>query len=332
MLSRILREPEARFKLLLGVSVTGVLTYLAYRELDLASLQQRIAVIPVYPILLCFIGQVCLQIFHMFRWGTLLRKLETVPWLRIYSLNVISNAALYILPMRLGEFVRPTYAASQTQLKFSQTSSTSVIERVIDGTIIGSLALVALFSSRSSYGNEDIFRSALLLLLVVFLLLAFLLFAVRNSEWIQKCITLTIGRVSSRLSEFLGQFITQFTQATNEFLSIQTLSLYLGLSLSIWLIDALSIYALFEILDADLPFQATFMALSLIVLGSFLPSGPGQIGVFEYSVSLGLAVFGIQLEDGILIGALYHGILLGTIILMGLSGFVISRLLPSKPH
>ena len=332
MLSRILREPQALFRILIGVSVTILLTYLAFRELDLASIQRRMAVIPVFPILLCLIGQALLQLFHMLRWGTLLRKLEVVPWLRIYSLNVIGNAALYILPMRLGEFVRPTLAASQTQLKFSQTSSTSVIERAIDGIIIAGLALVALFSSRSGSGNEDIFRSALLLLLIVIFLFTLLFIAVRNTEWILKFIGRTIGQVSSRLSEILRQFVTQFTQATSKFLTFQTLSLYLGLSLSIWLIDALSIYALFSILDARFPFQATFMALSLIVLGSFLPSGPGQIGVFEYSVSLGLAVFGMPLEDGILIGALYHGILLGTIILLGLSGFTASRFLLSKPQ
>jgi uncharacterized protein (TIRG00374 family) len=330
MLSKILREPDARLKLLLGVSITCVLTYLAYRELDLVSLQQRIAGIPVYPILLCFIGQVCLQIFHMLRWGTLLRKLEAVPWLRIYSMNVISNAALYILPMRLGEFVRPTYAASQTQLKFSQTSSTSVIERTIDGIIIGSLALIALYSSRSGSGNEDIFRSAVALLLAVCVLMIALVLVARNTESALMIISRTIGRVSTRLSDSLGKFIWQFTNATREFFSLRTLILYLGFSLAIWLIDALSIFALFDILDAYLPFQATFMALSLIVLGSFLPSGPGQVGVFEYSVALGLTVFGLQLEDGILIGALYHGILLGTIILMGLSGLAVGRILPSK--
>jgi uncharacterized protein (TIRG00374 family) len=331
MVSKKLREPNARYKLLLGVSVTAVLGYLAFHELDLASLRERIADIPVYPILLCLIGQVCLQLFHMLRWGTLIRKMGKVPWLRIYSLNVIGNAALYILPMRLGEFARPTIAASQTQLKFGQTSSTSVIERVMDGIIIGSLALVALFSSHGGAGIADILRSTVVWLVLVFFLFALLLVAARNSEWIQKIISFTIGQVSSRLSEILERFIRQFIDATRAFVSIQTLSLFLGLSLLIWLIDALSIYALFEILDARFPFQATFMALSLIVLGSFLPSGPGQLGVFEYSVSFGLAVFGIQLEEGLLIGAIYHSILLGTILLMGLSGFVINQFFLSEP-
>ncbi len=330
MLSKILRDPQNLFKILLGVCVTILVTYLAYREVDLASIQQRIADIPLYLILLCLVGQVLLQLFHMLRWGTLLRKLEVVPWLRIYSLNVIGNAALYILPMRLGELVRPTLAASQTQLKFSQTSSTSVIERAIDGIIIGSLALVALSSSRLVSGYQNFFRSALLWLLLVFFLSALLLAAVRNTEWILKVNARTLGRLSSRLSETLGRFIRQFSLAVKEFLSYRTFALYLGFSLMVWFIDALSIYTLFAILDAPAPFQATFMALSLIVLGSFLPSGPGQIGVFEYSVSLGLAVFGISLEDGILIGALYHGILLGTITLMGFSGLVLSRYILTK--
>jgi uncharacterized protein (TIRG00374 family) len=258
--------------------------------------------------------------------------LKQVPWPKIYSINVISNVALYILPVRLGEFVRPTYSANQTNLNIGQTASTSVIERAIDGIIIGSLALVALISSRSTSGHEDILRSAVLLILIVCLLLAVLLLAVRYSESIRQIISQTIGRISARLSEILGSFIFEFTKATNEFLSIGTLSQYLGLSIAIWLVDTISLYALFEILDAKFPFQATFMALSLIVLGSFLPSGPGQLGVFEYSVALGLAIFGMQIEDGILVGALYHGILLGTVSLMALSGLVLSRRDSSNPE
>jgi hypothetical protein len=72
------------------------------------------------------------------------------------------------------------------------------------------------------------------------------------------------------------------------------------------------------------------MAPSVIVPRSYLPSGPGQIGVFEYSVSLGLVVFGIQLEDGIFIGAFYHVLVLGTLVMMALCGLVVSRVLPLK--
>lgn len=332
ILSRAAWGSRTRSRLIIGVLFSLLLTYLAYRQLNPASLRERIGAIPLYPVLLCIGGQICLQLLHMVRWGILIRKLDTVPWLKVFSINVISNAALYLLPMRLGELFRPTISAAQTKLKISQTSTTSVIERTVDGLMIGSLALVSVFSRLEGPGSNEFVRPSILLSIIIFFLLASLFIVVRKREWPLKIILYFLRPFPPRISVSVVQFVEQFTKATGDLLKTKTLLPYIGLSLGIWLIDASSIYVLFSILDGTFPFQATLVALSFVVLGSLLPSGPGQIGIFEYSISLGLLSYGIRMEDGILIATIYHSIVIGTIIILGLTGLLVNRKILQQPN
>ena len=58
----------------------------------------------------------------------------------------LAMPALYLPAVRLGELVRPTYSTSKTKIEIGKTVSTSVIERVVNGLIVGFFAIISLLS------------------------------------------------------------------------------------------------------------------------------------------------------------------------------------------
>jgi hypothetical protein len=101
---------------------------------------------------------------------------------------------------------------------------------------------------------------------------------------------------------------------------------YLGLSLALWLIDITSIYWLFGIIDIKLNFIAAVVTISVLALGSLIPSGPARIGVFEFAIAFSLGIFSVPPEEAILIAAVFHVIFTALVFVLGITSLVLDRI------
>ena len=310
----------------LGTLVTILFTYFAYRQLDASTLLDRITSFPSLALGTAIIGQILFQALHTLRWGYLLRQLGDVSWTSIYSINTIGNAALYLLPVRLGELVRPTYSTSKTKIEIGKTVSTSVIERVVDGLIVGFFAIISLLSLHNDFSGEYYIQAASIFLAVILSILALMILSVRKINVISNKLDGFLTPIAPKISSFINRILHQFAEATGQLITPGQLMTYVGLSICLWLVDAASVYALVHAYDPMIPFQAALLAISFLAIGSLIPAGPAQIGVFEYSLSIGLLAFGVPLPEGILISTIFHGIVIGLITIMGSSGLIINML------
>ena len=73
-------------------------------------------------------------------------------------------------------------------------------------------------------------------------------------------------------------------------------------------------------LSIELPFSAAAVVISVLALGSLIPSGPVQLGVFEFSIVLGLGIFSVQQEEAVLLGTLFHFIVISLLLVFVLIG------------
>jgi glycosyltransferase 2 family protein len=94
---------------------------------------------------LLFIGIYAIShVARMVRWGALVRPLGEVSWRDLLGASAVGMTAILLLPLRLGELVRPYVLARRTGISTSALLGTAVVERVIDGLVMTGLLFVTL--------------------------------------------------------------------------------------------------------------------------------------------------------------------------------------------
>jgi uncharacterized protein (TIRG00374 family) len=314
------------FRGFLGVLISGVFIWLAFRTIDIHSVVQRLQNVQAEPIILCLVGQFIFQILHWLRWGLLLRQMGDIRWGQIFIMGAIGNAALYILPMRSGEIVRPTLAARKDQINLGQASATSLVERLVDGFLVCGILFASLIAISGGAISSEVHKSGFLFLAFLLGGSVILLFGSIYEEKVEGILQRFVGRVSTRWAEMLIGFYEGLIQGIKLLSKRQILVRYIGLSIALWLIDIISIYWLFGILREELPFITAGIVISFLALGSLIPSGPIQLGVFEFSIVLGLSIFSVPSEDAVLLATLFHLILISLVSVVGILSFWLDRM------
>jgi len=317
-------RPTVRY--LIGIILSVLFVWLAFRDIDLQKMISQLTRLSWKPIALCFIGQLIFQILHWIRWGLVLRQFGWVSWDRVFIMGAIGNAALYLFPLRTGELVRPTLAAGEKEINFGQTTATTVIERVVDGLLVSSILFGALLTLGEDYAPLTIYRSGLAFLSIFIGGILLIFIGNKHQDVVENLLMRTLGRLTPYWTERLINLYLNFIQAIRVSATSNILLPYLGFSIVLWLIDITSIYWLFGILSIELPFGAAAVVISVLALGSLIPSGPAQLGVFEFSIVLGLGIFSIIQEEAVLVGTVFHIIVIGLALVLGLIGLWLNQI------
>jgi len=124
---------KAKLSIVAGFLVSGLLLYLALRNIDfsnLAAIYSRVD--PVYLLPFAAVGALELLVRGA-RWRLLM--LPSNPGIRVIDAFKIETAGLAlnnILPMRLGELVRATFAARLFKIPLLTVLATILVERLVD--------------------------------------------------------------------------------------------------------------------------------------------------------------------------------------------------------
>lgn len=314
-----------RYKSILSILISALFIYLAFRDTDLRDLTGRLANIPLGSLVLCFVGQLLSQILHWSRWGISLRRLGRVSWWRVFIIGAIGNAALMVLPARSGELVRPTLASREEEIDFGQASATSVLERIVDGLIVTAILFGSLQFIKVDSPPLALYNSGLIFLLL-FLSIILILFA--SYKYQQSIIRMLQGLnrwISDQWVESLTSIFESFIFGTRIIAGSEVLIPYLIMSIVLWGMDFLSIYWLFGILSVELPFIASLFVIAILAIGKLIPSGPAQLGVFEFSIVLSLELLSVNSGEAVLFASIFHVIVIVSVLLFGILGLWLDR-------
>ena len=94
-------------KILLGIFVSVLFVYLSVRGLDLERVLEglknvRYAYLP--PAVLMILS---LSVLRSIRWGLILSPIQNMGQKRLFPITCVGFMAIVLLPMRMGEIVRP---------------------------------------------------------------------------------------------------------------------------------------------------------------------------------------------------------------------------------
>src|SRR5512145_409020 len=143
-----LRVPTSKktilLRLLLSLLLLGVFVWiLRAGALPIVPDRQALLRADKRVIVAYFVWFFCIQASRGIRWNWLLKPFSPVPLKVAVDLTAIGNAALVLLPLRTGEFVRPLLAR-RYGVSGLAAASTIGAERVIDGLCVGLLLFTAL--------------------------------------------------------------------------------------------------------------------------------------------------------------------------------------------
>jgi len=314
------------FNTLVSILISALFTYLAFRDVDLRKLSNQLITLPIAPIALCFAGQIATQLIHWIRWGIVIRRFGRVSWWRVFIIGAIGNAALFVLPARSGELVRPTLASSEDEIDFGQASATSVLERIVDGLLVTVILFMSLQILNLKVIPRSLYNGGIILFIFFLLVIAILIVSNRYQESIIQMLQGLQRWISPRWVQPLTSLFQSFVSGIRILVTSKILIPYLLISIILWSIDLVSIYWLFGIFSFNLPFAASFIVIAILALGKLIPSGPAQLGVFEFSIVLSLELLSVKSGEAILYATMFHVIVILSVLIFGVLGLWLNRI------
>src|SRR5512134_926418 len=132
--------------LILSLIVAFGFLYLAFRNVPLADLGHSLSQVDLSWLFVAIGVSLMIQVFRAWRWQLELRPLVHVPFGRLWIIVSVAYMAINLLPVRLGEFVRPWLLSRRAQITFSNVVGNLVVEKTMDSVVILFYILVGLLT------------------------------------------------------------------------------------------------------------------------------------------------------------------------------------------
>jgi len=254
------------------------------------------------------------------RWRLQVRGLtgRAPGWRDALTINAFAFVAVFLLPFRLGEFVRPNLCARRGIMTASAGLASSALERIIDGLVttalFGLLLLLAPFDLpawvRAGGVTALLFFSAATVFFVV---------AVKARSRVLPLVERLVAIVSPAVANRVVGIIDGFLDGLKCFRGVQDVSVYVLLSVAYWGLNGLGTLVIVRAIDPTASNLAGLFCLCFLVIGVMIPAPPGNVGTFHAFAKLGLTVAGVAAVPAVASAVLLH--ITGTLSLVVLAAF-----------
>jgi uncharacterized protein (TIRG00374 family) len=266
--------------------------------------------------LLLAAGLVVISLFaRAFAWRGILQERIT-----LWQSYLIINAGYFIntvLPFRLGEISR-AFLLMPSGLGFWQALPAIFLERLIDISLALSLLFVGL-PYALGFTNDLVYPYFLGGLAILALLILFLV--VKNRDrilvWLEG-IPLRNEHTKSRIVRYSRSILASLEILTDP---LRTFKVLLGMCVG-WAIALGFQYLLLRAFVPEAQFAWAAFALGAVAIGVSVPSSPGNIGLYEGSLTLALTACGVDPSVAFTYALTSHVINLGITTGFGAYGLV----------
>ena len=230
------------------------------------------------------------------RWGSLIHEPRPIPRASLFGATMIGFMANNVLPLRLGEFIRPWALARREKLSRSTLFATVVVERAIDMVtllvIFGLSLLVHPISSETEAGRMT--QAGASVLVIACAALTVFVIALERSEKLARAV---IDRLSAPLPAHLrgraGHALEGFVKGLGLFRDLPRVLWVFALSFVMFGVIVLGLGAGMWALGIQVPWYAGLVMLVITAIGIMVPAAPGYIGTMNLACIAGLAIFGV---------------------------------------
>jgi len=330
-----LHSRSFNWKLWVGLLLSALFIYLAFRKVDLARLWSvtKSANLPlIFLVILTVIFQ---YVVRAWRWGLLLEPIQKTHFINRLTTCLIGFAANCVLPARLGEFIRANYLGHTEKISGSSAFGTIVVERLFDGFTLLLVLLIGLMGTTFpeqwlSLGGSLKAAGWILLLVYIGLIIFLAGFKYRADMFLRifdRLFFFVPERYRKRVIEMLWNFSLGLVLVKTP----SKWALVILFSFIVWGTHLFQIQWMARSVGLTLPFIGSFLIMAMASLGVAIPSAPGYVGTFHLSVQYGLLLYGLGREEALSMAILWHAALFLTTLVIGFLAFVYVQITSGSP-
>jgi hypothetical protein len=297
---------------LAGIIISVLLLFFEFHNINFQSVLDELKNLNTLFIIPVVALSVFVQFLRSYRWGLLLKPLQDVEigQRKLFSVTSVGFLAIMALPARIGELARPYLISNRTGIRMPSALATVVVERIFDIITVLMMFLVLLYFFTMP---EWLAKSGLVWMAITAAGIAVLIPGVRR-----KLLRLS-EKFPARL-KFMGKWIGQFDRSLTACTgSGRNFIEFVMITIVIWLANAFWFYLMFLAFGLDIPVQAAFILMIVIIIGIAIPSAPGFIGNWHFACLTGLAIFGVPKEQALGYAIVTHFLTIMTLAVLGLA-------------
>ncbi|MBP8810938.1 MAG: flippase-like domain-containing protein [Kofleriaceae bacterium] len=249
------------------------------------------------PYFLGFYGLIAIvHVCRSWRWNYLLAPLGVrIPFGRMLAVSSAGFAAILLLPVRLGELVRPALIRKKGEVTASAALGTVAVERIADGVVVSLLVVGCFFALKRPDSPGWMMPTAYLALAGFSVLMLFLLFAMwRPRPTVRLALAMTLlPRFAPKLADRIEHKVLEVIRGFAVLRDPRNLLVFGAWSAAYWIANGLATWLLARGLGLPLSMVGAFATMGLVAVGISLPNAPGLVGQFQW-----LTMLGVSLELG----------------------------------
>jgi uncharacterized protein (TIRG00374 family) len=298
----------------LSTLVAAVFLFLAFRNVPVADLKTALARFDARWLIPAFAISLTLQVFRAWRWQLELRPLQRIALGQLWVVTSVAYMAINLLPVRLGEVVRPWLLSRRAHVTFSNVVGNLVVEKTMDSVVILFYILVGLLTTTNL--PPWVRRGAVLpavgaAAIVILVLLLWWKGEPFVDRWMARALP-------QRLAQGLNRGTRALLDGMRILPNAGLLAAVFLVSLGLWFLPILSSYLIIRAFGFHAPFNAALIVFIFVGFGTALPNAPGMIGTFQWACVLALDLFGVSKPDALAYGLVLNAIQLFSLVAQGL--------------
>jgi len=238
------------------------------------------------------------------RWRLLLRPVGTPAMRTLVAATNIGFMANMLLPLRIGEVIRPVLVSRKEGEPLSGILATVVLERIFD-----MFTILFLFGiSASAVAVSDDVRQWGYRFFALAGVIGGVVALVRWQERLAlQAMRVVLRPLPHRLAEPVEHFLRGFVRALEILDSPVTFLQLLGWSLYLWMVIALVYLCGFLAFHLPAPLiVGSVVVTAVVAIAVSAPSAPGYIGAFQVGCTLSLAIFDVAKSDAFAYSIVLH--------------------------
>jgi uncharacterized protein (TIRG00374 family) len=253
----------------------------------------------------------CWHVIRATRWRHLLAPIADVPIRRILAVSWIGFAAILIMPLRAGEFVRPYMIREKGKVSMAAATGTVGAERIIDGLCLTLLLGICLQIAEPLSPLPDhigklqipvaaVPAAAYLSLAGFFFAFGLMALFYWRPSLGHRFVEKTLGLVSRNVAEKAADFVARTADGLKFLPNLRHFGPFLLETLVYWGCNGLSMWVLARGCGIEsITIVQGFVVMGVLGVGILVPAGPGLFGAFQASVYAALAMY---FKDDVVLG------------------------------
>jgi hypothetical protein len=278
-------------QILVGCAVSGLMLYVVFKGMNVGELEASLVQVhwwPVIPFVALFFVH---HILRAMRWRLLLPDLDGPrPRLRqLFDSTVLGSLASFLLPLRIGEFVRPFLLSRWSEYSFATCFVSVVIERFFDlSAVLVTFAVIAPgLASLPPWASNGAAALGLLAGCILFFILGGVLIPGPVRRLVDTCVRPLPSKLAAIVHRFSNDLLTGAAVIHTPMRLLGVLVFTAG----VWAATYLQFYALLFMFPYEKSIVLSFALGVFVALAVAVPSAPGFFGVFHVGCVAALALF-----------------------------------------